>query len=188
MISATVEGSLDPSTHLDPNTGILRNLVGAQTWTELRQREDVHAEPRARWSCSPGVADLDLDHLQALYRHLCQDVYPWAGKSGRWTWAGALGRSSCPMPRCPRSGACAGRPEGREATPGVVAWGSSADAPGALQHRQHRTRSVRGTAALSATSSPTRPGERASRSTGRRCRRRSTIALHRRRVPGTIRS
>jgi len=67
--------------YLDPNTGILRNLVGAQTWLELRQREDDFVEWRALELLSrPVPQTFDLAHLQGLHRHVFQDVYPWAGE------------------------------------------------------------------------------------------------------------
>lgn len=67
--------------YLDPATGVLRNLVGAQTWAELQKREADLVEARAlELLTRPVPQTFDQDHLQALHRHLFQDVYPWAGE------------------------------------------------------------------------------------------------------------
>ncbi len=67
--------------YLDPSTGILRNLVGAQTWDELHQRENAYVEYRAlELRARPVPQTFDLDHLRALHGHLFQDVYAWAGE------------------------------------------------------------------------------------------------------------
>ncbi len=67
--------------YLDPSTGILRNLLGSRSWTELRRDEDDFVEARAaELRIRPVPQTFDLAHLQALHRHLFQDVYPWAGE------------------------------------------------------------------------------------------------------------
>ena len=67
--------------YLDPNTGILLNLVGAQSSPELRRCEDDFVEWRAlELRDAPVPQTFDLAHLQELHRRLFQDVYPWAGE------------------------------------------------------------------------------------------------------------
>ena len=69
--------------HVDPLTGapILRNLVGATTGDELRQREDTFVGVRALTLRANGIpGSYDLAGLQAIHRHLFQDVYEWAGE------------------------------------------------------------------------------------------------------------
>lgn len=59
----------------------LRNKVGATNPTELRRAEDALVEYRAiglRQARLP--ATYDLAGLQAVHRHLFQDVYEWAGQ------------------------------------------------------------------------------------------------------------
>ncbi len=52
--------------YLDPSTGIMRNLVGAQTWDELHRRENDLVEARAlELLTRPVPQTFDLDHLQA---------------------------------------------------------------------------------------------------------------------------
>ncbi len=71
--------SEDP--YIDPNTGILRNLTGATTQSELDDRERRFATIR-----SYGLDEItikptrDLVELEAIHRHLFQDIYPWAGE------------------------------------------------------------------------------------------------------------
>lgn len=65
----------------DPDTWILRNLVGARTWDELRIREDALVENRmVELAERPVSQTFDLDHLRALHHRLFQDVYEWAGE------------------------------------------------------------------------------------------------------------
>ncbi len=73
---------LDQTT-FDPTTQgpILANLVGADTWAELRDREDAFVAVRAMTLHTHGIpATYDLDGLRAIHRHLFQDVYEWAGE------------------------------------------------------------------------------------------------------------
>lgn len=68
--------------YLDPNTGILRNLVGARTWEQLRVIEDDLVEARAHQLLErPIEGNYDLAHVQAIHHQLFQDVYPWAGEN-----------------------------------------------------------------------------------------------------------
>ena len=76
------DGYLDPDTW-DPEVGapVLRNLVGARTYDELRQAEDVLVPMRAAEIADLGLpATFDLDGLRSIHRQLFQDVYEWAGE------------------------------------------------------------------------------------------------------------
>jgi cell filamentation protein len=69
--------------YLDPDTGMLRTLSAdpMRTPEELREFEDSRATVRAmELRLNPIRGDFDLEHLQAIHRHLFQDVYPWAGE------------------------------------------------------------------------------------------------------------
>lgn len=69
--------------YLDPNTGLLRTLAVPPLTSagELREFEDGHVERRLiRLRVEPIVGDFDRAHVQAIHRHLFQDVYPWAGE------------------------------------------------------------------------------------------------------------
>ncbi|MHA7306053.1 Fic/DOC family protein [Arthrobacter sp. TMN-49] len=66
--------------YLDPDTGILRNLVNARTGEQLRVREDDFVEFRTmQLRQRPITGNFDLTHVQAIHQQLFQDVYPWAG-------------------------------------------------------------------------------------------------------------
>ena len=76
------EGYFDPTTW-DPTTGghILRNRRGATTWAQLRTIEDAAFGMRAPTLRAYGLPrTYDLEGLQAIHRHLFQDVYDWAGE------------------------------------------------------------------------------------------------------------
>ena len=69
--------------YLDPDTGLLRTLSSEpiRTAEELRRFEDDRVEDRwIELRDEPIHGDFDLQHLQAIHRHLFQDVYPWAGE------------------------------------------------------------------------------------------------------------
>lgn len=67
--------------YLDPETGILRNLVGARTRAELAAAEgDLTAARLVQLLDRPVKPTGDLAELQAIHRHLFQDVFDWAGK------------------------------------------------------------------------------------------------------------
>ncbi len=70
---------VDPYT--DPQTGILRNRIGARTQADLDQAEgglSVHrlVELADRYPVRPSG---DLAELRSIHRHLFQDLYEWAG-------------------------------------------------------------------------------------------------------------
>ncbi len=67
--------------YLDPHTGILTNLIGARTAVELAAAEaDLVAVRTLQLWRHPPAPTRDLVELQAIHRHLFQDVYPWAGQ------------------------------------------------------------------------------------------------------------
>jgi cell filamentation protein len=70
---------VDP--YLDPATGILRNLVGATTQTELDAIEGDLVPVRAlRLDANSPPPTRDLTELRAIHRHLFSPVYEWAGE------------------------------------------------------------------------------------------------------------
>lgn len=70
---------VDP--YLDPETGLLRNLVNACTKSELDAAEGALAFTRlVQLVDHPVSATGDLDELRSIHRHLFQDVYSWAGQ------------------------------------------------------------------------------------------------------------
>ena len=67
--------------YLDPETGLLRNLVGAYTKDALDAAEgDLAFSRLVQLVDHPVPATGDLDEFRAIHRHLFQDVYPWAGE------------------------------------------------------------------------------------------------------------
>jgi len=67
--------------YLDPQTGLLRNLVGAESKSALDAAEGALAFTRGMQLMDhPPKATGDLDELQAIHRQLFQDVYEWAGQ------------------------------------------------------------------------------------------------------------
>jgi cell filamentation protein len=69
---------VDP--YLDPETGLLRNLVGARTNTELVAAEGALVFARAvQLLDHPPKPTGDLAELAAIHRHLFQDLFDWAG-------------------------------------------------------------------------------------------------------------
>lgn len=75
-------GYLDERTW-DPDIGqpVLRNLVGATSYDDLRILEDQFVEARALTMRGLGIPQsYDLAGLCEVHRHLFQDVYSWAGE------------------------------------------------------------------------------------------------------------
>jgi cell filamentation protein len=73
------EEFLDP--YLDPETGILRNLVGARTRDSLDDAEGSLSFARlVQLMDRPPKPTSDLAELRAIHRHLFQDLYDWAGQ------------------------------------------------------------------------------------------------------------
>lgn len=70
---------VDP--YIDPDTGLLRNLVGARTQDTLDRAEGTMVATRAiQLADHPIRATGDLEEFRAIHRQLFQDVYPWAGE------------------------------------------------------------------------------------------------------------
>jgi len=66
--------------YLDPKTGLLRNLVGAQTEDELEQAEADFSYYRNIELSAVAIPDIfDFDRLSFIHHYLFQDVYDWAG-------------------------------------------------------------------------------------------------------------
>jgi cell filamentation protein len=61
-----------------PGTTILRNKLGIRDAATLDALERRMVAQRMAEGIPTG--DFDLAHLQAIHRHLFQDVYHWAGK------------------------------------------------------------------------------------------------------------
>ena len=70
---------VDP--YLDPETGLLRNKVGARTKVALDEAEgDLTFARLMQLMDRAPKATGDLDELRAIHRHLFGDVYEWAGQ------------------------------------------------------------------------------------------------------------
>lgn len=70
---------VDP--YLDPETGLLRNKVGARTKVALDNAEgDLSFARLVQLMDHPVKPTGDLDELCAIHRHLFQDIYEWAGQ------------------------------------------------------------------------------------------------------------
>ena len=64
-----------------PGTNVLKNKAGFRREEALRLFEYEHTASRAQeLRKNPLAGKFDLDHLQAIHRHLFQDVYEWAGQ------------------------------------------------------------------------------------------------------------
>lgn len=75
-----MSGPLDPYT--DPETGLLRNRVGARTQPALDRAEAALSVVRLveladRYPVPPSG---DLNELRGVHRYLFQDIYEWAGQ------------------------------------------------------------------------------------------------------------
>ena len=69
----------DPYT--DPTTGVLKNLLGITDAATLARVEQGATHIRlAQLRIEPIKGAFDLAHLQAMHRHIFQDVYAWAGE------------------------------------------------------------------------------------------------------------
>jgi cell filamentation protein len=74
------DGFLDPN--LDPETGLLRNLIGARTKDALEEAEaDLSFARLMQLMEHPPRATGDLAELRAIHRYLFQDIYGWAGQT-----------------------------------------------------------------------------------------------------------
>jgi cell filamentation protein len=61
-----------------PGTTVLRNKLGIRLAADLDRVERRLVVQRTKGGIAAG--DLDLSHLQAIHRHLFQDIYEWAGE------------------------------------------------------------------------------------------------------------
>ncbi len=61
-----------------PGSTVLRNRLGIRSAADLDQIERRLVIQRTREGLPTG--DFDLPHVQAIHRHLFQDVYDWAGQ------------------------------------------------------------------------------------------------------------
>jgi len=68
----------DDDPYLYPGTRTLRNRLGILDWDVLDRAERRIVAERSSQSVPGG--SFDLSHLQAIHRHLFQDVYDWAGE------------------------------------------------------------------------------------------------------------
>jgi cell filamentation protein len=67
--------------YLDPETGVLKNKLGIGDEEELNKAEASLVAWRSfQLSQYPQQGRFDLDHLEAIHKHLFQDVYKWAGE------------------------------------------------------------------------------------------------------------
>lgn len=67
--------------YIDPNTGVLKNRLGiADTETLKRTESDIAATKSYELLQNPIKGRFDLEHLQAIHRHLFGEVYEWAGE------------------------------------------------------------------------------------------------------------
>lgn len=67
--------------YIDPDTGVLRNLLGISDPTALAYAEaEITALRLASLAERPLPGDYDLDHLRAFHRFIFGDIYPWAGE------------------------------------------------------------------------------------------------------------
>lgn len=75
-----LENPTDP--YIDPETGILRNRVGARTQAELDEAEaDLGFARLNRYlETRPVRGTGDLEELRGIHRYLLEDVYDWAGE------------------------------------------------------------------------------------------------------------
>jgi cell filamentation protein len=70
---------VDP--YVDPETGLLRNKIGARTKVALDKAEgDLSFARLVQLMDHPLEATRDLEELRAIHRQLFQDVYDWAGQ------------------------------------------------------------------------------------------------------------
>lgn len=69
------------STYTYENSTVLVNLAEIRDAHKLRAFEGAKTALRiVELRLKPIVGDFDLTHMQAIHRHIFQDVYPWAGQ------------------------------------------------------------------------------------------------------------
>jgi cell filamentation protein len=71
----------DWESYFYPGTTVLRNLFGERDQYKLNELELMAVKSRSFvLAADPIAGGFDLEHLQAIHRHLFQDVYAWAGE------------------------------------------------------------------------------------------------------------
>jgi len=75
-------GAIDPRTpYVYPGTRVLINRFGIRHRDDLERVERALSEARLRQLLgNPIPGGFDLEHLQAIHRHLFSDIYLWAGE------------------------------------------------------------------------------------------------------------
>ena len=67
--------------YLNPETGVLKNILDISDEEELKTAEASLVAWRSfQLADNPLEGRFDLDHLQAIHKHLFGDVYRWAGE------------------------------------------------------------------------------------------------------------
>jgi cell filamentation protein len=67
--------------YLDPQTGILKNLLNITSEEELENAEATFASIRSyEMAQNPIRGNFDLEHLKAIHRYMFKDLYAWAGE------------------------------------------------------------------------------------------------------------
>jgi cell filamentation protein len=75
----TVDGGIDP--YIDPDTGLLRNLLGITDAAILDAAEAAFTYFRIyELEIKPLAGQFDLSHFQAIHRYITQDLVDWAGE------------------------------------------------------------------------------------------------------------
>ena len=67
----------DQKLYTYPNSPVLRNKLDLRDADALERAERLLVQQRIEEGIPRG--NFSLDHLQAIHRHLFQDVYEWAG-------------------------------------------------------------------------------------------------------------
>ncbi|MDR2973508.1 MAG: Fic family protein [Propionibacteriaceae bacterium] len=71
----------DWESYFYPGTTVLCNLFDEHNQSELNELELMAVKSRSFALATESMTGtFDLEHLQAIHRHLFQDVYPWAGE------------------------------------------------------------------------------------------------------------
>jgi cell filamentation protein len=67
--------------YTDPQTGVLKNLLGITTEDELEKAEATFAGIRSyELAQNPLAGNFDLEHLKVIHRAIFKDLYAWAGQ------------------------------------------------------------------------------------------------------------
>jgi fido (protein-threonine AMPylation protein) len=67
--------------YIDPETGILKNLLGITDEAELEKAEATFASIRSyELVQTPVKGSFDLEHLKAIHYYIFKDLYAWAGQ------------------------------------------------------------------------------------------------------------